>query len=135
MVSYFLDTNICIYIIKKSPIKAFRRFDKHCVGDIAISAITHSELQFGISKSHPDYREANQTLLNQFLAPIEILDYPKGASCLYGEIRAYLERKGKTIGNLDILIAAHALHHKATLVTNNVKEFSRIPDLKIENWV
>jgi len=135
MASYFLDTNICIYIIKKSPVKVFKRLQKHRVGDIAISAITHSELQFGISKSHPDYREANQSLLNQFLAPIEILDYPKEASHLYGEIRAYLERKGKTIGNLDLLIAAHALHHRATLVTNNVKEFSRIPDLKIENWV
>lgn len=135
MASYFLDTNICIYIIKKAPVKVFRTLGKHRAGDIAISAITHSELQFGVSKSHPDYRETNQLLLNQFLAPIEILDYPKEASFLYGEIRAHLEHKGKAIGNLDLLIAAHALHHQATLVTNNVKEFSRIPDLKIENWV
>jgi len=135
MASYFLDTNICIYIIKRAPVKVFRRLKKHHVGDIAISAITHSELQFGISKSHPDNREANQSLLNQFLAPIEILDYPKEASSLYGEIRAHLEHKGKTIGNLDLLIAAHALHHQATLVTNNMKEFSRVPDLEIENWL
>ncbi len=135
MASYFLDTNICIYIIKRSPVQVFRELKKHHVGDIAISSITYSELQFGISKRHPDYREENQSLLNQFLAPIEILDYPKEASFLYGEIRVHLESKGRTIGNLDMLIAAHALHHHATLVTNNLKEFSRVAGLKTENWV
>ena len=105
MVTHLLDTNICIYIIKKSPIKVFKKLKEFEIGEIGISAITLLELQFGISKSSPPYREKNQNLLNQFLAPIEIFDYPKEASFLYGDVRVLLEKSGKKIGNLDLNLA------------------------------
>ena len=130
---YLLDTNICIYIIKQKPTKVFRRFKKLSIGQVAISSITYSELCFGVRKSRNSAQ--NQAALQQFTAPLEILAYPEEASKDYGEIRADLERKGTPIGPLDTLIAAHARHLGLTLVTNDVSEFSRVPQLRIENWV
>lgn len=130
---YLLDTNICIYIIKKRPVQVLRKFTGFAVGDIAISSITLAELQFGVVKSSNP--EKNQEALDKFLTPIEILDFGYYASIEYGKIRAALERKGTPIGPLDMLIASHAKSMGLTLVTNNVKEFERIPGLKIENWV
>ncbi len=130
---YLLDTNICIYIIKKRPVQVLRKFTGFAVGDIAISSITLAELQFGVVKSSDP--EKNQEALDKFLTPIEILDFGYYASIEYGKIRAALERKGTPIGPLDTLIASHAKSMGLTLVTNNVKEFERIPGLKIENWV
>lgn len=130
---YLLDTNICIYIIKQKPEKVFKRFRRLSVGQIAISSITYSELYFGVRKSRkPDQNEA---ALQQFTSPLEILPYPEEASNLYGKIRAHLESKGTPIGPLDTLIAAHAQCLDLTLVTNNVPEFSRVPKLRVENWV
>ena len=134
MVTHILDTNICIYAIKKSPIKVFNKLKTFKFGHIGISAITYSELQFGISKSSSTHKENNQLLLNQFLSPLEIMDYPSEASIIYGDIRAELEKKGKEIGNLDLLIAVHTLYTNSVLVTNNVKEFKRVPGLIVENW-
>lgn len=130
---YLLDTNTCIYIIKQKPEKVFRKFRRLQVGQVAISAITYSELCFGVQKSQRVSQ--NETALQQFTAPLEILPYPEAASNVYGEIRAELERKGTPIGPLDTLIAAHARHLDFILVTNNVPEFSRVPKLKLENWV
>lgn len=130
---YLLDTNTCIYIIKRSPEKVYQRFKHLQVGEVGISAITFCELQFGVSKSAKP--EQNQRALTAFLAPLDVLDFPAGASPVYGQIRAHLQRKGKPIGNYDLLIAAHALHERLVLVTHNVKEFKRIPDLMIENWI
>ena len=130
---YILDTNTCIYIIKRSPPEVFARFKNLRIGDVGISAITFCELQFGVSKSSS--REKNQTALNEFLAPIEVLDFPAEAAVHFGDVRAGLETKGTPIGNFDLLIAVHALHSGATLVTNNVREFTRVPGLKIENWI
>jgi len=128
-----LDTNICIYIIKRKPLNVLERFKQTEISQIGISAITLSELSYGVSKSSKPAQ--NQMALAQFIAPIEILPYDDNAAQYYGNIRTLLEKQGTTIGSLDMLIAAHALSVACTLVTNNTKEFSRIPNLKIENWV
>lgn len=129
---YMLDTNICIYIIKKKPPKVLKRFETFGVSDIVISSITLSELEYGIVKSARP--EQNQQALSMFLTPIDILPYDDLAAIHYGEIRAFLEKKGKLIGAMDMLIAAHARSLNLTLVTNNLREFKRVPRLKAENW-
>jgi tRNA(fMet)-specific endonuclease VapC len=130
---YLLDTNTCIYIIKRSPAHVYDRFRRLHVGDVGVSAITFCELQFGVSNSaKPD---KNQLALTEFLGPLEVLDFPSGASRIYGKIRTHLQRAGTPIGNYDLLIAAHALHQDLTLVTNNTREFNRVPDLVIEDWI
>ena len=129
---YLLDTNTCIYIIKRSPVHVYRRFKRLRIGDVAVSAITHCELQFGVANSSDP--ERNQRALTGFLAPLEVLDFPSAAAMTYGAIRAHLQRAGTPIGNYDLLLAAHALHQGLTFVTNNIKEFKRVPDLRIENW-
>lgn len=131
---YLLDTTICIYIIKKNPQKVFAKFRQLSVGEVGLSAITYAELEYGVSHSHDPAR--NRIALSEFLAPLEILDFPVQVAPLYGTLRASLARsRRRMIGPLDLLIAAHALHLGATLITNNLKEFSRIPDLKIADWV
>jgi tRNA(fMet)-specific endonuclease VapC len=127
-----LDTNICIYIIKKKPVYAIKRFRKARISNIGISSITLSELVYGAVKSSNP--EQNHLALAQFVAPLEILSYDHKASHYYGDIRYHLEKKGTPIGALDMLIAAHALSAGCILVTNNEREFHRVPDLKIENW-
>ncbi|MCF8230842.1 MAG: type II toxin-antitoxin system VapC family toxin [Bacteroidales bacterium] len=130
---YLLDTNICIYIIKKRPEKVLEKFNTLSLGDVAISSITLAELHYGIMKSSNPKK--NQEALDKFLTPLEILDFDYFATIEYGKIRSDLEKIGTPIGPLDTLIAAHAKSQQLTLVTNNEKEFRRIPDLKIENWV
>ena len=130
---YLLDTNVCIYIIKKSPQKVFAKFRQLSVGDIGLSVITYAELEYGVAHSSDPAR--NRIALSEFLAPLELLDFPIQVAPLYGTLRAALVRSGRMIGPLDLLIAAHALHLGATLVTNNLKAFSRVPNLKIDNWV
>ena len=129
---YLIDTNICIYIMNKRPIALIKKFRQVAIGDVGISSITISELQYGISKSK--HREKNQQRLHEFLAPLEILASDEYAAKYYGDIRFQLEQKGKIIGPLDLLIAAHALSKRLILVTNNDKEFKRIEGLKVENW-
>ena len=131
--NFMLDTNICIYIIKRKPLNVLERFKQTEISQIGISAITLSELSYGVSKSSKPAQ--NQMALAQFIAPLEILPYDDNAAQYYGNLRTLLEKQGTTIGSLDMLIAAHALSVACTLVTNNTKEFSRIPNLKIENWV
>lgn len=130
---YMLDTNICIYIIKKKPAKVLRALQKVAVGQVCISAITLAELEYGVAKSQ--HKEKNQIALAKFLVPIEILDFNDCAARMFGEIRADLEVRGKVIGPFDLQIAAHALAENLTLITNNQKEFSRVSDLKIKNWL
>jgi tRNA(fMet)-specific endonuclease VapC len=130
--NYLLDTNICIYIIKKKPAEVFEKFKTLTIGDVGISSITLAELQFGIEKSSNP--EKNREALEKFLTPIEILDYGYEATVEYGKIRTELEKKGIPIGPLDMLIASHAKSLGVILVTNNEREFMRIVDLKIENW-
>ncbi len=130
---YLLDTNICIYIIKKQPGEVFARFREHRVGDIGISAITYSELAYGVANSR--HQEQNRLALEEFVAPLEIIAYSPEVAPVYGKIRAHLRRSGQTIGALDQLIAAHAAHLGVVLVTNDVDELSRVPNLRIENWI
>ncbi len=128
-----LDTNICIYIIKRKPEEVLCHFQQYHPGDIGISSITLAELQYGVAKSQTSQRNAEA--LAEFLIPLEVLSFGELATQTYGTIRALLEQQGNIIGAMDLLIAAHALSLGAVLVTNNVKEFERVPELKIENWV
>ncbi len=130
--TYLLDTNICIYVINSKPAHVLDRFRKEQIGDIAISSITAAELAYGVAKSKS---ERNQRALEKFFVPLDILPVDETVIWKYGNTRALLEKRGKVIGALDMIIAAHALALDATLVTNNVKEFSRIPDLRLENWI
>jgi tRNA(fMet)-specific endonuclease VapC len=129
---YMLDTNICIYLIKQKPPQVMEEFAMLSFGDIGVSTITVAELQYGVQKSQRP--EQNQQALGQFLIPLVIADFDQDAAVAYGAIRASLEQHGTPIGSLDTLIAAHALSLDATLVTNNLREFARVPDLKVVNW-
>ncbi len=132
MISFMLDTNICIYIIKKKPDHVLERLKNSPVSKIGISTIVISELEYGAERSsRPD---RNRIALIEFLAPFEILSYNDMAARRYGGVRAHLERQGTPIGSMDMLIAAHALALDCTLITNNEREFRRVPSLKIENW-
>ena len=130
---YLLDTNTCIYVIKRSPPQVYKRLRKLSIGDVGISAITFCELQFGVTNSSKP--EKNQLALTEFLAPLEVLDFPSAAAVTFGEVRLRLKRAGTPIGSYDLLIAAHALEQGLTLVTNNLKEFKRVPGLELENWM
>jgi len=129
---FMLDTNICIYIIKQKPPDLIKRFYQTEISEIGISSITLSELLYGVSKSSRP--EQNQIALTQFIAPLDILSYGDEAAQCYGDLRAHLEKQGKPVASLDMLIAAHALSTPCVLVTNNEKEFIRVPNLKIDNW-
>jgi tRNA(fMet)-specific endonuclease VapC len=129
---YMLDTNICIYIIKQQPQAVIKKFKLFNVGDICISSMTFAELMYGVEKSL--HLKKNKTALEEFILPLDIMPFDDRAACCYGEIRAHLEKNGKVIGPLDLIIAAHARCLNAVLVTHNVKEFSRVPKLKVENW-
>ncbi len=130
---YLLDTNMCIYIIKKKPSQVLERFKTFLISEIGISAITLSELEYGVAKSsRPDQ---NREALIEFLTPMEILSFDERAAQFYGEIRAHLEKKGKPIGAMDLLIASHAISLSVPLVTNDIRGFKGIPGLQLENWV
>lgn len=130
---YLIDTNICIYIMNKRPAGVIKKFKQFELGEVGISTITVSELQYGVAKS--THRKENQQRLEQFTAPLEILTYDEMAAGAYGYIRFQLEKDSHPIGPLDLLIAAHALSQNLILVTNNDKEFRRITGLKVENWI
>ncbi len=129
---YMLDTNICIYAIKHKPEKVFQKLQEVEPEDVCVSSVTYAELVHGVEKSAAV--EKNRLALFMLLANIEILDFDVDAADCYGKIRADLEKKGTPIGSLDMMIIGHAMSMGCTMVTNNVKEFSRVPDLKIENW-
>ncbi len=109
------------------------KFNNYKVGDIGISTITVAELQYGVHKSARPTK--NKEALEQFLLPLEIVEFDRAAANIYGEIRANLEKAGTPIGAMDMLIAAAAIANDLILVSNNIKEFTRIPELKLENWV
>ena len=129
---YMLDTNICIYLIKQRPPKVLRHFKSHSVGEIGISSITLAELHYGVSKSL--HVEKNRQALDEFVLPLEIADFDEKAAGEYGIIRGDLEKRGKPIGSMDMLIGAHSIALGVTLVANNTKEFNKIKGLKIIDW-
>ena len=128
---YMLDTNICIYAIKNRPAQVLTHLRAHETAGIGISSISVAELYFGVTQSGS---AQNLTALQQFLEPLEIADFDVSATQAYGTLRYTLERSGTPIGPLDTQIAAHALVLGATLVTNNSREFARVPDLNWINW-
>lgn len=130
---YLLDTNICIYIIRHHPPQVIDRLKACGIGDVAVSSITLAELEYGIAKSSRP--EQNREALLSFITPLEIIPFDDHAALHYGEIRAGLERSGQGIGGMDTLIAAHARSIPLTLVTNNAREFERVPHLLVEDWV
>lgn len=130
--NYLIDTNICIYIMNQQPADVIEKFMQHEMGDIAVSSITISELQYGIEKSGNPKK--NQSRLDEFLTPFDVLEFGQREARVYGAIRFQLEKNGQPIGPLDLLIAAHAMSEMLVLVTNNEKEFKRIEGLKVENW-
>lgn len=132
MIKYLLDTNICIYIMNRRPIEIIHKFKQFDIGDIGVSTITVSELQYGAAKSKKT--KLNLRRVEEFLTPLVILLYDLNAAKCYGEVRQNLEKRGALIGPLDMLIAAHALSNDSILVTNDEKEFHRVHNLKIENW-
>ena len=130
---YLLDTNICIYVHRQKPVEVLARFQKLKPGDAAISVITWGELQHGAEKSRQ--RKKALQLLEEFKTFIPVLGLPENAGKTYGTIRASLASKGEPIGNNDLWIAAHAKAAAFTLVTNNEREFQRVPGLKVQNWI
>ena len=128
---YLLDTDTCIYLINERPRAVVTRFRRHAVGDIGLSTVTVSELAWGVAKTGS---VRNRAALEAFLLPLEIAPYDLAAALRYGEVRADLAKRGRPIGPLDTMIAAHALTLDATLVTNNEREFGRVPGLRVENW-
>ena len=130
---YMLDTNICIYVIKHKPEKVFQKLQEVDPSDVCISSVTYAELVHGVEKSAAV--DKNRLALSMFLANIEILNFDVNAAENYGKIRATLEKNGTPIGPLDMMIAGHAQSLGYIVVTNNMKEFKRVNNLKIENWV
>ncbi len=129
---YMLDTNICIYIIKNRPEKVIVELKRHKPSEICVSAITYGELTHGVEKSMAV--EKNRLALALLFSNIEVLNFDIKAANHYGKIRAYLEKQGTPIGPLDMMIAAHAMSLGYTVVTNNIGEFERVPDIKLVNW-
>lgn len=129
---YLLDTNICIYIMNKRPPEVIHRCRQCLPGEIGVSAVTLSELRYGVSRSARP--KENDIRLEEFLYPFEVLPYDAEAAGVYGGIRFQLEKTGRPIGALDLLIAAHAISRKLVLITNNEREFRRIRGLKVANW-
>ncbi len=129
---YLLDTNICIYAIKKKSENLLQKLSINFEKGILISSLTVAELEFGVSNSR--FPEKNRFSLLEFLSIFTILDFRESDAIPYGEIKTHLRRKGTIIGPIDLLLAAQALSNKLVFVTNNTKEFSRIENLKIEDW-
>ena len=120
-----LDTNICIHIINAKPPAVLQRFRDYRMGEIGLCSVVAAELAYGVAKSGST---RNREALDLFLAPLAILPFEEAALWCYGDLRADLERQGTPI-------AAHALSLQATLVTNNLKEFERVPGLLLDNWI
>ena len=130
---YMLDTNICIYLIKRRSAEVVRRFLAQDPAELCISAVSYAELMHGVEKSQAPHK--NRLALRLLLSPLAILPFDSRAAEEYGRIRAALERRGAPIGPMDLLIAAHARAAGLTIVTNNTREFDRVDGLTVENWV
>ena len=130
---FLLDTNICIYIAKQRPPSVAKRFAKLAAGSVGMSLITFGELRYGAEKSHQRMQALDTLSRLEELIPVITPDDAVGER--YGALRAHLERAGTPIGNNDLWIAAHALSLGVTLISNNTREFERVPKLKLHNWV
>ena len=133
MIRYMLDTNICIHLIKYRAPSVLKKLSSIPIDEVGVSSIVYAELCYGVAFSQK--KKANEAALKDFLRYAKVLDWPKAAALTYGMIRADLRKKGTPIGSMDLLIAAHTLFLDSVLVTDNVKEFERIADIKVENWL
>ncbi len=129
---YMLDTDICIYTIKRKPSQVLKRLETLQPGMVLMSSITFAELMNGAKKSN--FVEDNIRRLEALSEIIEVIPFDKDAAIAYGNIRSDLEKRGMIIGGNDLLIAAHAVSRDLVLVTNNTREFSRVSGLQLENW-
>jgi tRNA(fMet)-specific endonuclease VapC len=132
MLQYMLDTNICIHVLKNRPEKLRERFNR-LAEQLCISTITLAELSYGVEKS--SRRDDNHQAVDQFAARLDVLPFSAVAAIHYGQVRAALEAAGRPIGAHDMLIGAHARSAGMIVVTNNLREFERIPGLRTENWL
>ena len=132
MLQYMLDTNICIYVMKHYPAEVRDRFNR-LADQLCISSITLAELHYGAEKSAR--RPENLQAIDQFVARLEVMSFTPKAAAHHGQIRAQLERAGRPAGAYDMLIGAHARSEGLTVVTNNMREFERMPGVQVENWV
>ncbi len=130
---WMLDTDTCIALIRQQPASAIRKLRGKSMGQVGISSITLSELSFGVARSPKS--QQNLGALREFLFVLEVASYDDSSAMQYGAVRAALEKRGTPIGPLDTLIAAHALSIDAILVTHNQREFSRVPGLRVEDWL
>ena len=130
---YLLDTNICIYIRRRRPPRVLERFRHLKAAEVALSVVTYGELLYGAEKSLTRARALQE--LEQFASLVQIFPLPMAAARTYGSIRAALEAKGEIISSNDLWIAAHAKAADLILVTNNKREFKRVPGLRVENWI
>jgi tRNA(fMet)-specific endonuclease VapC len=130
---YMLDTDICSYIIKERPLSVYAHFQTLKMDQLCISVVTYAELIYGVE--HSSSKKVNRQIVDEFTKHLSVLDWNKAAADFYGKIRTELQKSGSLIGAMDMMIAAHARCLNAVLVTNNEKHFSRIKNLKIENWV
>ncbi len=130
---YLLDTNIVIYLIKRKPESVLMNLEKYTDEELNVSAVTVAELEFGIECSA--FPEKNRIALIEVLSIFEILPFDDTDAVVYGKIKADFKRKGIVIGPMDLLIGSQAVAKNLTLVTNNEKEFRRVPDLPVVNWV
>lgn len=128
---YMLDTDICIYVINERPASVLGAFRAHAADGLGISAVTAAELFYGVARTGS---ERNLLALRQFLAPLEIAPFDDQAAEVFGSLRAWLTAQGTPIGPYDTQIAAHAQSLGLTLVSNNTREFQRVPGLRLENW-
>lgn len=128
---YMLDTDICIYVINDRPHGVLQAFKDHEAQGLGISAVTAAELFFGVARTGS---ERNPRALRQFLSALEIAAFDDAAAEVFGSLRAWLTSQGTPIGPFDTQIAAHAQALGVTLVTNNTREFLRVPGLRVENW-
>lgn len=130
---WMLDTNICSYILRRHPLSVKARFDEIGADRLGMSSVVLAELYFGAAR-HPR-GERIRAEIDDFAARLAILPWDESAADRYGELRAHLERQGTPIGNMDLMIAAHALSLGAVLVSNNTRHFDKVPGLALENWV
>ncbi|MDQ1404493.1 MAG: tRNA(fMet)-specific endonuclease VapC [Acidobacteriaceae bacterium] len=130
---YMLDTNFCIYLRQNRPPEVTTRFRQMQHGDAVISVITYGELHYGAERSQQ--RTHALESLGRLVSLLPVIPLPEEAATAYGEIRAALETRGEMIGGNDLWIAAHARAAALTLVTNNEREFQRVPGLKAQNWI
>jgi tRNA(fMet)-specific endonuclease VapC len=133
VIGYMLDTDTCISLLKTRHEKIIRKLSRLPVEDVGISSVVSAELWYGVALS--EKKKQSEAALRDFLGFVNVLEWPAGACPSYGRIRAHLRKKGTPIGAMDLLIASHASFLNAVLVTNNIKEFNRIPDLKVEDWL